>query len=91
MKTLVTCNEDPTYIREIENFPANYNADERSFEFPAGGYIITSAKLFKILKVDFDNSKSNILFEKIAEIDDFCNWLTWAESDASNSYGRMLD
>lgn len=68
METLITCNEDPTFLREIESISFHYNAEERSFEFSAGGYIITSAKLFKILKVDSNNSSSNILLKGLLKL-----------------------
>lgn len=91
MKIVVTSNEDPKYVREVDISSLDYNQKEGSFEIPAGGYIITSRQLFKALIVDFDNSKFNIVFEKLAEVEDFYNWIKQAESDAWDSYSRMLD
>lgn len=91
MQILVTCNENPKLIQEVDCSSLEYNLKIGSFEIPAGGYIITSHVLFKALSVERDNSIFNILFHSVSEVEDFCKWLKGAESDAWASFSRMLD
>lgn len=91
MKILAISNEDPKAVKEFDISSLEYNQNEGSFEIQAGGYIITSRQLFKPLTVEFDKSKFYVVFKTLAEVDDFYNWLKKAESDAWDSYSRMLD
>lgn len=91
MKIVAISNENPNSIQEFDISSLEYNQKEGSFEIPAGGYIITSCQLFQPLTVEFDKSKFYVVFKTLAEVDDFYNWLKKAESDAWDSYSRMLD